>query len=163
VGERPRVEPLEGEVGANRGRLYLLVPAAQVLAPELGLEGPLSVLEALRELLLRRGPHALVGEPVHEPMLRIEDQGPVAAQALDEAAREGILEGRRRLGDEARYRARIVSPVGLPRSRARRLEVEILDPDLGAGSDAHLLAPSDWRAEPSAGPGKDRGSAAILG
>jgi hypothetical protein len=147
VGERPGVDLLEGEVGANRGGFCLLVPVAQVLAPELGRKGSLSVLEALGELLLRRGSHAYVGDPVHEPMLWIEDGGPVAAQALDEAAREGIMEGRR-LGHEAGHRARVMAEVGLPRSRAGRLELKILDPDLGASSDAHLLPPWAWRAAP---------------
>ena len=137
----PRVDPLEGEVGANRGGLYLLVQRAgpgagawsQRLAQRSG--------SAVGAPPCGRGSHAHVGDPVHEPMLWIEDGGPVAAQALDEAAREGILEALR-LGHEAGHRARPMGEVGLPRSQAVAARTQDPRSDL-ASSDAHLLPPLD--------------------
>ena len=70
---------LQLAVRGNGGRLAILVPVAELLAPELLREDLLGALEALGDLGFGRRQHLVVAEALHVADLEAVDEHPVEA------------------------------------------------------------------------------------
>lgn len=89
IGERLKIDGLDGAVGLDRRRLERPVPVAQLLPPDLLGERRLGPGKALGDLGRIKRRHPLVGEAVDVGHLERVDQHPVGAGELAGAALEG--------------------------------------------------------------------------
>ena len=121
VREAVGVDGLNLPVGGDRRGLAILVPVAELLAPELLVVDLLGSFEALRYLRLGRKRETVVGEPVDVGDFHAAQQHPVVAGEIARTLFKGLRMG---LGKVASHRTREVHGILGPRAGAWGLEQE---------------------------------------